>query len=74
MDVKFKSLGREVKISPKSLLAVERLVDGTDEGTVDIKIGSGRATLKMDDTALKALKLGESVKVTTAKEFRQKVK
>lgn len=72
--ISFKSLSREIKVSPKSLLTIETLPDNTKVGTVEIGIGKGRSKLILDEESLKALTSGGSVKITTAKEFRQKVK
>jgi hypothetical protein len=72
--VTFQSLGREIKISPKSLLVIEKRPSGDLEGTVEITIGSGRAKLILDGKAIALLNVGTSIKITTAKEFKQKIK
>ena len=71
----YKTLKREIKISPKSLVILEYNDNNQfSSATVDIQIGTSRCSLTMDESAYKALKNGEEIKIITAKEFRNKVK
>jgi hypothetical protein len=72
--ISFKSLSREIKISPKSLLIVEEVSDTETIGTVEISIGKGKAKLTLDGESLKSLSAGGVIKITTAKDFKQKIK
>jgi len=76
---KFERLGREIKISPKSVINVNApgLKIQFYCKTAEILISIGKehtARLIMDEDALRALRAGEGIDITTAKEFRNSIK
>jgi hypothetical protein len=76
---KYERLGREIKISPKALIAVNPAGFKTEHftPTVEVLIGIGKdhtAKLIMDTEALEALRKWEPIDITTAKEFRKNIK
>jgi len=73
----FGRLGREIKISPKTNINVNKAGYKTEYfvPTVEVLIGIGKdhaATLIMDIEAWEALKSGEEIIITTTKEFKKK--
>lgn len=74
---RFSTLGKEIKISPKSLVTVNKSglkVEHNTE-TVALTIGIGEdhvAELIMSKDAFDALNKGEEVSITTLKEFKTK--
>lgn len=67
----FKRLGREIKISPKTVVCIN------SDNTVRILISIGQnhtASLIMDIEAFEALNKLEPIHIETAKEFRNKIK
>jgi hypothetical protein len=73
---KFSNLGREIKISPKANVSVNKKGFKTEfyVETINVVIGIGRdhtADLIMSVEAWEALNKGEEIKITTAKEFRE---
>jgi len=74
--LKFDNLGKEIKISPKACVTVNKAGFKTEffVDTVSINIGIGNdhtADLIMTRKAWEALKDGEEVNITTVKEFRE---
>lgn len=72
----FGRLGREIKISPKANISVNKAGLKTEwlTETIDVVIGIGKdhvAKLIMDTDAWKALKKGEKINITTNKEFKK---
>lgn len=73
---KFARLGREIKISPKTNISINRpgrKVEYMVE-TVEVTIGIGpdhSARLLMDVDSWVALKNGEEINITTTKEFER---
>lgn len=77
--VKIVSLGREVKVSPKSLAWVNKAGYKKEffVETVTVTIGIGNdhvAELVMDLDAWNALNAGKNIHVTTKKEFIENIK
>lgn len=75
--VKNKSLGKEIKISPKSHAAINAPGFKTEffVESVNVLIGIGKdhtADLIMTKEAWEALNNGEQVSITTLKEFKEK--
>lgn len=73
----FGTLGREIKISPKSNVSICRpgLKHEYFVPTISILIGIGKnhtAELIMDVEAWEALKAGKEIDITTTKEFKEK--
>lgn len=74
----FTRLGKEIKISPKANVTINKPgfeVKFFDE-TVSINIGIGKdhtADLIMDKDAWEALNAGEKISITTTEEFKKKV-
>jgi hypothetical protein len=74
---KFGKLGKEIKISPKSLVSFnkEGFILSNDGKTVSVVVGIGDehvADLVMSLDAWKALNKGEAVETATHKEFLSK--
>lgn len=71
----FGLLGREIKVSPKSNISINKpgyKIEFMEE-TVDVLIGIGKdntAHLVMSKRAWEALKSGEQIDITTNKEFK----
>lgn len=73
----FSSLGKEIKISPKAKINVNREGYKTEYfvETIEVLIGIGKdhtATLIMSIEAYEALNSGEPIHITTNKEFQNK--
>ena len=73
----FTQLGREIKISPKANVTINKKGFKTEffTETVNVSIGIGNdhtADLIMTVDAWKALKAGEPINITTEKEFKEK--
>ena len=74
--LKFKKLGKEIKISPKTYVSVNKKNSSITYGTesISINIGVGKdhvAHLTMSLEAWEALNEGQEVKTTTLKEFKK---
>lgn len=74
---RFSVLGKEIKISPKSLVTINKsgLKVEYNTETVTLSIGIGKdhvADLILSKDAFGALNEGEKVSITTLKEFRAK--
>ena len=75
--LKFQPLGKEIKISPKACITINKPGFKTEffVETVNVLIGIGKdhtADLIMNTAAWEALKAGESIHITTVKEFSEK--
>lgn len=73
----FGSLGREIRVSPKSKVSVNKPGYGLEFSveTVDVLIGIGAdhvAHLVMSKAAWGALKNGETLNIDTLKQFKKK--
>jgi hypothetical protein len=73
----FARLGREIKISPKANISVNKAGFKTEffVETVDVLIGIGKnntAHLIMNKDAWMALNNGEKISITTTEEFKKK--
>lgn len=73
----FARLGKEIKISPKANITVNKAGFKTEffTETVNVCIGIGKdytADLIMTKDAWKALQKGEKISITTTQEFKQK--
>ena len=74
--LKFKKLGKEIKISPKTYISVNKenfsIVYGTESISINIGIGKDHlAHLTMSLESWEALNEGQEVKTTTLKEFKK---
>ena len=74
--LKFKKLGKEIKISPKTYISVNKenfsIAYGTESISVNIGIGKDHvAHLTMSLEAWEALNEGQKIKTTTLKEFKK---
>ena len=74
--LKFKKLGKEIKISPKTCVGVNKenfsIVYGTESINVNVGIGKDHvAHLTMSLEAWGALNEGQELKTTTLKEFKK---
>ena len=74
--LKFKKLGKEIKISPKTYICVNKENSSITYGTesISINIGIGKhhvAHLTKSLEAWEALNEGQEVKTTTLKEFKK---
>lgn len=74
--LKFKKLGKEIKISPKTCISVNKenfsIVYGTESINVNIGVGKDHlAHLTMSLEAWETLNEGQEVKTTTLKEFKK---
>ena len=74
--LKFKKLGKEIKISPKTCVSVNKenfsITYGTESINVNIGIGKDHvAHLTMSLEAWEALNEGQEVKTTTLKVFKK---
>ena len=74
--LKFKKLGKEIKISPKTCISVNKenfsIVYGKESISINIRIGKDHvAHLTMSLEAWEALNEGQEVKITTLKEFKK---
>ncbi len=74
----FTRLGREIKISPKANITVNKPGFKTEffVETVNVLIGIGKdwtADLIMDIEAWEALNRGEKISITTTEEFKKKI-
>jgi hypothetical protein len=73
---KFDKLGKEVKISPKACVTLNKPGFKTEffVETVSVNIGIGKdytADLIMEKRAWEALNLGEEISITTLEEFKR---
>jgi hypothetical protein len=73
----FGRLGRELRISPKANVTVNKAGHKKEffVETIDVIIGIGNdftASLVMDIDAWEAFKKGEKIHITTTKEFKEK--
>ena len=74
--LKFKKLGKEIKISPKTCISINKenfsITYGTESININIEIGKEHvAHLTMSLEAWEALNEGQEVKTTTLKEFKK---
>ena len=73
--LKFKKLGKEIKISPKTYVSVNKensITYRTESININIGIGKDHvAHLTMSLEAWKALNEGQEIKTTTLKEFKK---
>lgn len=74
--LKFKKLGKEIKISPKTYVSVNKenysITYGTESISINIGIGKDHvAHLTMSLEAWEALNEGQELKTTTLKEFKK---
>ncbi len=74
--LKFKKLGKEIKISPKTYISVNKenysITYGTESISINIGIGKDHvAHLTMSLEAWEALNEGQEIKTTTLKEFKK---
>ncbi len=74
--LKFKKLGKEIKISPKTYVSVNKekssITYGTESISINIGIGKNHvAHLTMSLEAWEALNEGQEIKTTTLKEFKK---
>ena len=74
--LKFKKLGKEIKISPKTYINVNKENYSIEYGTesISINVGIGKdhvAHLTMSLEAWEALNEGQELKTTTLKEFKK---
>ena len=74
--LKFKKLGKEIKISPKTCISIHKenfsITYGTESININIEIGKEHvAHLTMSLEAWEALNEGQEVKTTTLKEFKK---
>lgn len=74
--LKFKKLGKEIKISPKTCISVNKenfsIIYGTESINVNIGVGKDHvAHLTMSLEAWEALNEGQELKTTTLKEFKK---
>ena len=74
--LKFKKLGKEIKISPKTYISVNKenysITYGTESISINIGIGKDHvAHLTMSLDSWEALNEGQEVKTTTLKEFKK---
>ena len=74
--LKFKKLGKEIKISPKTYISVNKenssIIYGTESISINIGIGKNHvAHLTMSLEAWEVLNEGQEVKTTTLKEFKK---
>lgn len=74
-NLKGGKLGREIKISPKTIVMFNDPFTRTfATDTVEVLIGIGKyhsASLTMDVYSWKALKEGAEINITTSKQFRK---
>ena len=74
--LKFKKLGKEIKISPKTYVCANKenysITYGTESISINIGIGKDHvAHLTMSLEAWEALNEGQEIKTTTLKEFKK---
>ena len=74
--LKLKKLGKEIKISPKTYISVNKenysITYGTESISINIGIGKNHvAHLTMSLEAWEALNEGQEIKITTLKEFKK---
>ena len=74
--LKFKKLGKEIKISPKTYISVNKenysITYGTESISINIGIGKDHvAHLTMSLEAWEALNEEQEIKTTTLKEFKR---
>ena len=74
--LKFKKLGKEIKISPKTYISVNKenysITYGTESISINIGIGKDHvAHLTMSLESWEALNEGQELKTTTFKEFKK---
>lgn len=75
--IKFDKLGKELKISPKTCVTVNKpgFIQQMFVESVTVNIGIGKdnsADLVMTKEAWEAFKNGEEIEITTVKEFKEK--